>query len=987
MVTNALESASPIPQKPMSQIALGAFELGEIFMLRSRLHDPRWRLHALLALVSSAKSLGLSTRVMESELRSCLDSLIARRVASLWNMAPLVREHLPTWLGEQPVDVLQDLAAALSQARRTAPLTCLESLLAAGQLELARSFADGWPEPYVAQRLGRLARSGMAADGRRRRFVAPPFHGGFAASLPRYIAMMEVCRRQGLLTAAQWADAEDVLASLGRVDRQTALAHKAAAIYRQEGFSAGVGAIHSIRYKSCRQQAWWRLVQASVEAGRLDDAWRAVARIDGRAWHERARLVLARELVRRGDRSRARRLLCEPFMAPRLEERALLICEIEPQRLSSYRQFWRRSKSGPSEDLAHLEPGIPKLEQRWTMLGLRIALHRELSVGRRFFAAGHLGLWPMRLRRLAQDRVAVRAWLHGLERDGAELGPVLHRLNGLPQELLDSIWGEHLSLCSQAVVRDRRTSIGASGAGPPKKYAEAFSRGLLACDGGHSGASRTGAEDALSAERSILDEGLSWSPQSARRRRVILGACKHCLKMWLLHDAEIDSRALESRLRTLSNLGGTLPTESLLRLLEKVQQPEKSNLRAFNVLIALAPERAARMTFHHHLDFLFELSGAARGLLLTLEDHRALESGFSRAWGRFVGRIGRRFGRRRGVIWLRQWLQSRTEQAPAVPTLLEIECCQKELEYGWPTTGDQLIARARQRLDQLLSLPPKSLPAALLEDPIAIKRLLWLSPSAGPPSSRWARESSWREAIETVRNRFGGVDERMVLDLGRRLKAPGARGLSRRLLNGEHPAVNATRVVELEPESEIRLRLRFLDKRRDLLTFLRFADCVPCCFSSASSDYRVYGMDWWVLALWKDPLSFCFHIERNVDDTGWQPSGFVFGGFGLDDGDHVVILLNGIYLRQQSARWRALVLAGLEESLCRPLGVRQLAIANCHGGRGELPSGYRRRPSRITRLRALRFSSGPVSAIYDDISTEVNRLIFPNHLYWRVLML
>ena len=354
-------------------------------------------------------------------------------------------------------------------------------------------------------------------------------------------------------------------------------------------------------------------------------------------------------------------------------------------------------------------------------------------------------------------------------------------------------------------------------------------------------------------------------------------------------------------------------------------------------------------------------------------------------WCRFIDRIRRRLGRRRGLIWLRQWLQARPEKAPAVPTLLELECCLDELNGSWPTTGDQLAAQARQRLDRLLTLPPKALPEALLDDSTAIKRLLWLNPSAGPPSRRWACESSWREAIETVRDRFGGVDEAMVHDFGRRLRAPEARGLSRRLLHGEHPVKNAALVVELEPESEVRLRLRFLEKRQDLLTYLRFADCVPCCFNSASSDYRAYGMGWWVQALWKDPLSFCFHVERRLGDADWQPNGFVFGGFALDEKGDAVILLNGVYLRQQSARTRALVLASLEEILCRPLGVRDLAIANCHGGQGELPASYRRRPSRMTRLRALRRSMGPVSAIYDDISTVVNRSTLVDHLYWRTL--
>jgi hypothetical protein len=136
----------------------------------------------------------------------------------------------------------------------------------------------------------------------------------------------------------------------------------------------------------------------------------------------------------------------------------------------------------------------------------------------------------------------------------------------------------------------------------------------------------------------------------------------------------------------------------------------------------------------------------------------------------------------------------------------------------------------------------------------------------------------------------------------------------------------------------------------------------------------------WVLRLYKDPLSFAFHVERAR--TG-EPVGFVFGGFAL--APEPLLLLNGIYLRRQERKVRFAALDAIERTLARPLGLARIGIANCHGGRGELPEAFRQEMKRATRLRALRGTDGELETkLYDDISDTVN-LPIDLELHWKDL--
>ncbi len=959
---------------PISNIVRGALEFGELHLARSRLQAPRWRLHALLALISAARDFGFSTRTMESEVRSCLDALLAgRRGEVLDKVAPVVREHIQTWIGQDTPghgETLQDLAASLSISRHLAPLHCARVLLGAGQVQRAQKLAADWDDPVVRRRLERLTTTGLLDHSHHRRFVARPFDDDFPPSMPRVIAMTGVSRPGKPLTATQQTRVENMLQELSPADRQTALAHLASAVYHAGGLVAGERVVRAIRYRSCRRLARLRLLMASLEAGRSDDAWRTLERIPTGAFRERAGLLLARHLIRRGRRQRARRLLAGSCATPRLEERAQLLCEIEPWRVQSVWPRWRDAAARPSEDLSLLDPDLPSLEHRWTILALRAALRHGLPEDDRRSVRRTIWIPAKYFRYLARDRTAIRTWLREVEADGHELSSVLHVVRWVALDAVEPIRSESLS---RRAFRLGQTS----GEPPSRRLVEAFARGLFAQDAPTAGR-------ATSAENCAQDEGVSLSPQAGRRRRVLLGAVKHCLKTWLVEGSKPQEGALDARLRTLVNLGGSLAAEQLARILEQAREPNAAYHRAFAALTSMAPESAARLLFGRLSHLLLEHPVQAREMLLGLEDHGVLEPGFNWPWGRLTAKVRLRFGVTRGNAWLRQLLSAWPGAPQALPTFAAMECCASEVRQHWPATGDQLITRAQRHVESLRRTPTSRLPAALLEDPLAIKRLLWLRPGTSRGASR-VSEAAWRTDLMTLRDEIGEIDIPAVLQLARRLAPRRPRPLARRLLVGRHPLPDISRIVDLpSKKSGARHRLRYLDKREDLFTFLRFADCVPCCFASSSSWYRSHRMGWWVLSLWKDPLSFCFHIERSDSGADWTPCGFVFGGYSLGH-DTPTLLLNGIYLRRQETRLRAEILRAIEDNFCKPLGIFRIAIASSHGGYGKLPPKYAQRPLMIHRLRALKSKDGPESRIYDDISNTVNRTSMVSHLYCRLL--
>jgi hypothetical protein len=233
-----------------------------------------------------------------------------------------------------------------------------------------------------------------------------------------------------------------------------------------------------------------------------------------------------------------------------------------------------------------------------------------------------------------------------------------------------------------------------------------------------------------------------------------------------------------------------------------------------------------------------------------------------------------------------------------------------------------------------------------------------------------------RAAAKTTGTVEPTVVERCVRALGR----PGAVG---DVIAGGVGALGAVRVIDLSIAG-VAYRIRLLDKTIDLLTYLRFAD-VPAwsCYRSDSPWYRGdLDTRTAVLAVWKDPLSFCFHVER-ADAAGvLQPFGFVFGGF-ADVDSRPAAVLNGVYAAAQRAEIREAVIRAVDDAVRAPLGLRHVAIASKHGGHGFVPPEFVRRNAAITRWRALAIDGNLVTRAYDDISYQVNARIEVDHLAWR----
>jgi hypothetical protein len=233
------------------------------------------------------------------------------------------------------------------------------------------------------------------------------------------------------------------------------------------------------------------------------------------------------------------------------------------------------------------------------------------------------------------------------------------------------------------------------------------------------------------------------------------------------------------------------------------------------------------------------------------------------------------------------------------------------------------------------------------------------------PERAWSIDR-WRKSLRRLVEEVGEVDLPTVVKLTSRLSG----GIGRRLLAGRAPVAELAAPMDLPGG---RHRLRYLTRRRDPLTLMRFADAAPCCFSSDGGHFEE-GMTTqrWVHRILRDPLSFCFVVERSRDSLS-GPVGFVFGGFGLMSNGRPLLLLNGIYLRRQKRALRFSVLDAIETSLARPLGLRVVAIANQYGGYGPLPRDYAADTRSLMRLRALRTKGGALErAVYDDIGSVVN---------------
>jgi HEAT repeat protein len=162
--------------------------------------------------------------------------------------------------------------------------------------------------------------------------------------------------------------------------------------------------------------------------------------------------------------------------------------------------------------------------------------------------------------------------------------------------------------------------------------------------------------------------------------------------------------------------------------------------------------------------------------------------------------------------------------------------------------------------------------------------------------------------------------------------------------------------------------LTFLDKGRDFVRAVRFADGQQCCFNSV--HYHIQGdlgaADW-IARLNADPLSFILDLKQKGSNI---ISGFVFGRMGIDPKTkRPVVMLNGIYAQESGGAIVSNILKLIEDKFARVIGASSIVIASKHGGKlMEAPSGYRSVRRDIRAIRALENND----KVYDDIGTVAN---------------
>lgn len=194
--------------------------------------------------------------------------------------------------------------------------------------------------------------------------------------------------------------------------------------------------------------------------------------------------------------------------------------------------------------------------------------------------------------------------------------------------------------------------------------------------------------------------------------------------------------------------------------------------------------------------------------------------------------------------------------------------------------------------------------------------------------------------------------------------------------------------------------LRYLDKRKDLIAALRFADGAQCCFTSEHHDDDMpedeYDEDYeendgtakWIARIWKDPLSFVFLIEDNeIDASKRDAIGFVFGSFGLNEKKEPVTLLNGVYLeRQKTDTAVQSILKTIERQFSQRLGAEEQFVASRHGGTAYLGGEYDNKTRQVLRLRALGtsryFGDELEKESYDDLNLKPNTVSRTDDEVW-----
>jgi hypothetical protein len=527
-------------------------------------------------------------------------------------------------------------------------------------------------------------------------------------------------------------------------------------------------------------------------------------------------------------------------------------------------------------------------------------------------------------------------------RAGVEIEPALMALqNGRNSTALDALRAESLAM------RAERALDGVL----PHPMARGLSGRSIASD------------DARSSVRAQYDEAIALSSGASARRRVLIATAQTCLRGALATPAAWSVDVVAARLRTLVHLGGGLSIDALCKALGTLPPHPELTPLAFDALCKLDATRASSIVF----DRANEIGAAGidvGSLVQLLEQHRAVPRGTWRAVVDARAALARQRIEKRWLtelfVLMRYRVDALLRVLQAVATLSVI-----------PTSPRDLLSQLDEVPHQLVAHDHTTIAHSLANDTCVLESLLLARPANVDPKLRAWSVDEWRTLLRQATS-GASVDAPQIARLVRKV---GRRHWFGALRNTSLAQLGVASVTTFEVRGT-GFRIRILDKRLDILTYMRFAD-VPArsCFHS-DSRYRLSGD---TIEAWKDPLTICCHVER-VDDG--RPCGFWFGSFAAV-GDQPALVMNSLHVRPNSGELRAQVVHAFERAICEPLAISHVGIANVHGGRGALPASYVMKPMTITRFRALSWNGTAVSRTYDDISEPANEPVLVDDLFWR----
>lgn len=786
----------------------------------------------------------------------------------------------------------------------------------------------------------RITATGCVVDQRGARFIGDVDEPRFPASLPRAIALAEAGDVEGLRRC---------VAALAARDRATARPLDALALVVSGDVPASRHALRRLG-RGDRDRALVRITARELARGRTDlaegfasDIASAPLQHGALADTLEAELgagVIRRELVRRVS-SRA-----APLDAALLATELAVIHHRDDE---AYEHLARvgellASASRAATSLGH-EP--PRSWERAIRAATALALR------------GHRPPSTLLLTRATVRPVARRARLLAL------LWPVLESLDCPSEEALERL------PASLVAVRDALAAERIRRAAASCRVADALAAlddhtvGALGMPATASDAALAGAigvrarvsSDPGDPARAAYDFGVALSPRLAARRTILLHACERALQI-----DGLSGEALRWRESCLRQLDGDALANALLGILETRPLSEGWVGTAITLAGRAQPKRVIACAFRR----FDEMTGGGRRLQPIL-DALTKDAGLTPRFAQCLRALAASSTPATFARWWQDfsatWADRTGRAVHEAAAALLVEAPNAGLLRMDGASAMAFVEHAVEqaiRSNQLLAAD-------------AAPTLAWAAALHDPQKDAPWSEAVWRARITSARQ--AGTPHlqtvaRLVSALG--VIHPEA-SLARRLVNGSAPTAELA-----DPAPIGNMVLRYLDKRRDLFAFLRVCDATPCCFSSDSPYFdRNMHTSRWVDRLWRDPLSFAYAL-----DAPSGPAGFVFGGYGLVPGP--ALLLNGVYLRRQSAGVRSDVLAAIERRHATPLGIRLVGVATLHGGAGDMPPGYVQGAREGTRLRALENQGELETKIYDDISSSVNE---PTtfRLHWRHL--